>query len=623
MGNIGGEAGVVISEDGVPLASELMFKQDFLDLSRVEVLRGPQGTVAGRDSPGGAVNVYSNAPTTTPEGDLSISYGNFNRVIVMGDVSGPLIGDVLLGRLAVSYAKDDGWLKNTYNGQMANSLDRLHGRAYLEYKPEANFTATLIVSGVRDDSNEPAGVDGGQVRPGVPSLSEYLIGHPSFDPNNLTFQEDLPSNLHSFTTSAVLKLDWAINDASRLTSTTGYENFDREGFRDYDATPLPVYIPYLGINIQQISQEFTYTVNLGPRADLIAGVLYLHQNEREPYLLGEGTALPFGSIQFYPHQTLDSYGVYSQFRYNITNDLRLTVGARYTQDDKALNQTSVIFGSSAAAPTASGSWSAFTPRVALDYTLNREVTLYANVAEGFKSGGFNTYSSPTNSFLPETVWNYEGGVKSYLFDRHLRLNVDAFYEDYRNLQTEYFVESSNIAGTFAIENAGGAAIYGIELESEAKINESLRFTANATWLHARYTDLKTADPIYPELGVRNLAGNSLARSPDWQFNIGPVYTLPLGNEWKIDFRGDYAWQSKVYFAFYDYPLDAQGAYGLLNLSLALYSVDSTWRVTAFANNATNTIYWSNKLVGTGTAVPYVNGMIGEPRTFGVRVDRHF
>ena len=620
--NIGAEPGVTLAQDGVPLASSLLFQQDFLDLADVEVLRGPQGTVSGRNSPGGAVDFTSNQPTATPEGEASIGYGNFNRIQTSDYVSGPIIGDELLGRLAVSYVKDDGWLDNTYVNQEEQSLNNLHYRGYLTFRPSDTFKASLIVENYTDRGYGLAGVDAGRVQPNIPSLSEYYLGQPSFNINNLTFQQDSPGPFHSNGGQDTLRAVWDFGSSGTLTSTTAFQDLHQYGNRNYPAIPLPINLTYLKENLTQLSQEITYITNLSQRADLVVGGLFVKQHSGEPFGLGSPTT-PIGFLQFVTYQQVTSEGLYAQLRYKLTDTLRLTVGDRETRDAKTYDQTLFVAAAPSSIPTASGSWTANTPRVALDYTPTSDLTYYLNIARGFTSGGFNTFSG--QKFNPEYVTSYELGLKSYWLDRHLKVDLSAFHSDFKDIQTVLFVPTAGgVATSLSVTNAGGAKIDGIEAEVEARVTDRFLLSASGTLLNARYTQLESVDGSVPQEGELNLAGNKLPRAPDQQFDVGAHYTnIPVAENWLLSFHGNYAWQSKIYFNFFNQPLMSQGAYGLLDVSAVLNSADGKWELTAFSNNAADKRYWSNKQFGTGLAVPYANGMIGEPRTYGIKIARRF
>ena len=622
--NIGAESGVTLSRDGVPLADSLMFRRDFLDTANVEVLRGPQGTVSGRNSPGGAINLISNSPSETPEAEMSIGYGNFNRIQTADYVSGPLIGDALFGRLAVSYVKDDGWLDNTFLNQKEESQDDLHGRAYLLFKPSDNFRMSFIFDGFNDKGFELAGVDAGRVQPNIPSLSEYYLGHPSFNINNLTFQENTPGPFTSSGTQETLRADWNFSTLGKLTSITGYQRFQQHGVRDYDATPLsfPPGTPgYLVEEVNQLSQELTYVTDLGQRADLIVGGLFLKQHGEEPFGLG-GTSFASAVLLFHTFQETTSYAFYSQLRYKLTDTLRVTVGARETRDKKDYSQDLEIAGAPSGTVNDDASWSAFTPRFALDYTPTEALTLYTNIARGYTAGGLNSFSG--QKYNPEYVWSYEAGLKSYWLDRHLKVDVAAFHSDFKDIQEVLFIPSGNLSTALSVTNAGAAKINGIEAEIEARITDRFRVTATGTLLNAHFTQLTSVDGSVPQEGVLNLAGKKLPRSPGQQFDVGPAYTAPIAPNWMLDLRANYAWQARTYFNFFNQPLLSQGSYGLVNLSASLNSTDEKWRLTLFCNNATDKRYWSSIQFGTAlAAVPYVNGMIGEPRTYGFKMARRF
>ena len=624
--NIGAEPGVTISQDGVPLVDSLMFQHDFLDTANVEVLRGPQGTVSGRNSPGGAIDIYSDQPTETPEGEASVGYGNFNRVQSSDFVSGPIDGDTLMGRAAVSYVKDDGWLDNTYLHQMEESQNEIHGRAYVTYKPSDVFTLSFIFEGFNNLGFGLAGVDAGRVQPDIPSLSEYYLGHPSFNINNLTFQENDPGPFTSSGTQETVRAEWNFGSAGKLTSITGYQRFQQHGIRDYDATPIsfPPGTPgYLVEEINQLSQELTYLTDLGSRADLIVGALFLEQHGEEPFGLG-GTSFAAAPILYHTYQEDDSTAVYTQLRYKFTDKLRLTLGARETRDEKTYSQQLYLSQAPTGGPlNVEGSWSAFTPRVALTYTPTESVSFYTDIAKGYTAGGLNSFSG--QKYNPEFVWSYEVGMKSYWLDHRLKLDADVFHSDFKEIQEVLFIPSGNLTTALSVTNAGAAKINGFETELEARVTDHFLLSATGTLLNAYFTQLKSVDGSVPQEGVLNLAGNKLPRSPTSQFDLGAHYTnIPVSANWALSFHANYAWQARIYFNFFNQPLLSQASYGLLNVSATLNSADGKWQLTGFSNNATDKRYWSNIQFGTAlAAVPYVNGMIGEPRTYGFKIARLF
>ena len=623
VASIGSEAGVTVSQDGVVFARDLFFDTDFMDVERVEVLRGPQGTISGRNSTGGAINVLSNRPTTDLHGGLELTAGNYGRFAANGFVSGPIVGDKLLGRLAVSYDKADGWLTNTFLNQKEGSIDKLHGRLTLLANVTSNLQAMLRVEGLQDNSTPQSVESRGRARPDVPSLAEYF-GVPDTNLKDLTFEANQRRDYARGQYGTSLQLAWQISPTTRLTSTTGFWKVDIRDIQDTDGLIVSIGdFPKWSWHLWQTTQEVTLTSDLTSRFDLVAGGLYLRERARQPleYVASDlqPVPIPAGFYITYPQQDLTSYSGYAQLRYRITDQLQASVGARYTEDEKVYFEN---FGPGVFMGGGTKSWGAATPKFAVNYTVSPQLMVYASVSQGFKAGGFNTLLNfaPVNVFNPEFVWNYEGGVKAGLFDGRLRAAATVFHMDYTNLQQTIYKAVPGGGVTAAVENVAKATIDGAELELDGRVTNRLKFGLSGTWLDARIDKLLTADPIYPELGPRNLAGNILPEAPSWQFDVTAQYDIPLPDDLTLSLRGDYSWRDKQFFDFYDHPLVSQGAYGLLNLNASLSTADARWKLSLFARNAADQRYFN---YGAASALipglPMNTGSIGDPRMFGASI----
>ncbi|MBY8829902.1 TonB-dependent receptor [Hephaestia mangrovi] len=641
--DIGSQSGVTVSLDGVPLLDHFMMNPDFLDIDRVEVLRGPQGTLQGRNATGGAINVYSKAPTDRTDGELAVTLGDYARLGINGFVNAPLT-DTLLARVSFQTARADGWLKNAYLDRRNDNTDLAEIRGQLLFKPSDSFSVRALVDYTRDRSNPSFNILLGRADPDLPSPTE-VPGYP-YPQNNiddLTFYFNEPNNRDVKDIRSTLIARWNLGADASITSTTGFIKHDiRLTDLDVDLTPAPSsYFPLIGIYAKQLTQEFTGTTDLGSRADLVAGLFYMYGNSSEPLYLSTATVNNY--LVYLPEETLDSYAAYAQLRYNLTARLRATVGGRYTIDHKsyAMDGTS---GSVHALLADKDTWKAFTPRFVLDYTVNGNALIYGSIARGFKSGGFNTLgdiTKPVNRFDPEYVWNYEVGTKATLFDRKVRVGLTAFYADYTNLQQTVFRIDEQTGVRFPkVENSSTASIKGVEFEFEAVPTSRLRFSGGATRLFATYGKFCNNDPLHPNAptdpacvnatadgqplppGAVSLTGNTLTQAPKWQFNTSGEYSIPVAANLEITARADYKWQSRVYFDIYNNPLVSQGAYGLLNASLALSTRDSAWSVTGWIHNAFDTRYISEGTTKPG-ATPYTTGSIGTPRMYGVTLYHHF
>jgi iron complex outermembrane receptor protein len=624
--DIGSQSGVTVSQDGVPLLNHFMMDGTFLDVARVEVLRGPQGTFEGRNATGGAINVYSNQPTETFTGSIAATAGNYDLLGVRGFLSGPLGSDRLLARVAFQRNDSEGWMKNDFLHTRRNDTDLGQVRASLLGKVTDDLTVRAIFEATKDRGNPTFATVLGRARPDKPTIVEVL-GLPRNDLENRVVYMNHTDQRDSEDKKAILIANWDVNASFAIAATTGYITHDLVlTDSDNDGTSGDFSdFPLVAINVKQFTQDLTATANLTDRTDLVAGAFYMHGDSREPLILSVPPTLIRG-FNYYPVETLDSYAVYGQLRHQLTNSLRLTIGGRYTLDDKDFTMNGTIIGASFL-KTAGDSWGAFTPRFVIDYVPNDNTLLYVSASRGFKSGGFNTFgdvSLPVNLFNPEFVWNYEAGLKASFFDRALRLGVTGFYSDYTNLQQTLFRINPQTGVRYPrVENAASAGIKGVELDVEAIPLRGLRLRASGTWLDAKFGHFTSIDPIYPERGEQELTGNRLPQAPDWQFAVSGEYSVPISNTLAITARADYKWQSEIYFDLFNNPLNTQDTYGLLNASLSIGTFDERWSLTAFARNAFDKRYVSQSLTAASDTVPARVGQLGTPREYGLTLSHRF
>ncbi|MBO9543812.1 TonB-dependent receptor [Caulobacter sp.] len=640
--DIGSQSGVTVSLDGVPLLNHFMMNPAFFDVERVEVLRGPQGTIAGRNATGGAINIYSKTPTDQPSGEASVTVANYDRVSVRGFVNGPL-SDNLSGRLAFQTDRADGWLKNAYLGRRNDDTDMTQLRGTLLYKPSDAFSVRALAEYTRDRGDPSFALLLGRAVPNIPTPDELPgYAYPRNDINNLTAYYNEPNRRDVEDLRTSLLATWVLGPNLTITSTTGFikHDIDLQDI-DNDGTPAPTSrFDLIGLYAKQFTQEFTATATLSDRADFVGGLFYMHGDSSEPLYLS--TATVKNALVLLPSEELNSYAAYAQVRYRLTDSLRATIGGRYTSDRKNYDLNAV---SSNIVKAASDKWNAFTPRFVLDYAPSEKALVYASVSRGFKSGGFNTLgdvNQPVNFFDPEYVWNYEVGTKATLFDKRLRFGLTAFYADYTNLQASIFRVNEATGVRFPkVENSPKAKIKGVEFEFEAAPVRGLRFTGSATRLDATYGQFCNNDPLYATAttdpgcvgatlsdgkplppGAKDLSGNRLTQAPKWQASLSGEYSFPISDGLQITTRADYKWQSKVYFDFYNNPLNAERSYGLLNASVAVATLERDWSLSGWVRNATDKRYvtQSNTRVA---ANPSRIGSIGAPRMYGVTLSHQF
>lgn len=641
--DIGSQSGVEVALDGVPLLNHFMMNPSFLDVDRVEVLRGPQGTISGRNATGGAINIYSAAPTNRTDGDISFTAGDYARLGVKGYFNAP-ISDKLAARVSFQREEADGWLNNAYLGKRNDDTDLTEVRGQLLYKPTDSLSIHALLDYTHDRSDPSFSLLLARANPNQPMVTELPgYGYPQNSIKNLTFYYNEPNHRDAKDYRAAIITRWDVNSNVALTSTTGFiEHNIALTDVDVDATPLPTArFDLIGLYAKQETQEFTMTANLGSRADLVAGLFYMHGDSSEPLYLSLAAYKNY--LVYLPKETLDSYAGYAQFRYRLTDKLRATIGGRYTTDVKSYQEQSSVAGTPLYHAD-KGTFSAFTPRYVLDYTPTDDTLVYGSVSRGFKSGGFNTLGDvtlPVNRFNPEYVWNYELGLKAMMFDRKLRTSLTAFYADYTNLQQTVFRLNDATQVRFPrVENSSKATIKGVELEGEATPIRGLRITGAATYLDARYGFFCNNNPLYPNVptspscvgvtpggqplpaGAIQLENNRLTQAPEWQFNASVQYSFPISDTLGITARADYKWQSRTYFDIYNNLQDSQPAYGLLNTSVEIGTLDNAWSLMAWIRNATDQRYISEASAGSG-ANAAIAGSLGMPRMYGLTLNHHF
>lgn len=624
VGSFGGfEPAVAMVQDGVSYASRRIGTFDFFDVERVEVLRGPQGTLGGRNATAGGVYVISAKPSSEPGGYVEATLGNYDRIAVEGAVTGPIAGDKLLARLAVQVDKADGWITETQTRNSYGGIDKRQARLSLLARPSDSLEMSLILQG-RVDEALPATVTFGRSRPDAPSLAE-ANGVPDFDPDTRTMTQDRTDIRKDRFFQGTFRLAWDLSDDLQLVTTTGYVKSKLLYNEDQDHTtvaavlwgPRPRKQPF-----KQLSQEVTLSGTISDRLDFIVGGLYLDYD----YKLRGDVGFPFlgipaGALAFLDNQKLTSWSGFGQVRFDVTDTVRLTAGARYTHDKKS-SRSAFDFGFFALTSSGDLTGSAWTPRVSIDWKPSENILAYATASRGYKSGGFDEFAFPSRSYNPEYVWNYEVGLKASTADRRLSGNLSAFIMDYSNLQQSVLgLDPGEI--TFRTINSAKAKIKGIEAELEASPMDGLRFNGSVAYLDTRYDGLRTADPVYPELGVRDLTGNQLAGAPKWQFNVGGDYKFPVG-DWQGRLNASYSWNSKTPLDIYNNPGFSQDSVGVLSGSVSMADPSGNWEVTAFSTNLTNELYTTNVAaadVGGGGLIRVTS--FGDVRRYGVRVRRRF
>ena len=640
----------------------------FYDLARIEVLRGPQGVLLGKNVAGGAINVISAAPQFDPSGRVTLTYGNYNHKQVSGYATAG-ITDSLAGRFSFQVLNHAGYARDVYHNVDLENLDSVQFRGQLLYAPkDDDFRASLIVDYSRDsgDGINRVGIPD-PVLTGTRPWSTARAQIAALRPGGLSVRESLPvwplfagdaspspQYVRHKNASYILKLEKDVATDIRLTSITGYR--DGRAYTLYDQTGLGPTNPYNVITTllfaepvnfieedHQFSQEFRLTSNYADsRFDWILGAYYLHNKVHQfnrfwgetPFQPGGrapgALAVLSGESHWDDHGTNEDVAGFAQLGFKLTPELKVEAGIRYTHDKKGGTQVGIATATGdrfvptdptpltplAVVPgfsTAYGkTWSRATPQVTATWKPQDGILVYGTISTGFKGGGFqndapNAFAAQT-PYDPETVTNYEAGIKTEFWDHKVRVNLTGFYMKYKNLQVQ---QTSAACLCNIINNASSANIKGLEGEIQFAPVSWFRAWATGNALRARY------DVFVDTNGVNN-TGHFLQRTPTWQGSLGAEATTNLGSwDRALSGRISYRYQGKMYWA--PDNLTSEKPYGLLDGRISLKLPNRDWTIAVYGRNIANKLYRTNIISFFGDQM----SSYAPPRTYGVEVSAAF
>ena len=647
--NEGLESSVGLYVDNIYYARPGMLAIDLVDLAQVDLIRGPQGTLFGKNTTGGVLNVTTKKPTFTPEKSLEFSAGNRGYYQALATISGPL-SDTVAGRLSLVKTHDDGWLKNAYNGKRLNDIDRDGARGQLLIKPDETFDLRLIADYNREDDSQgtmvpygfgpgrPGGLNWQQAvtaQLGLPPGSQPIIDDPKKYRVNIDSRQQVLVRQGGVSAEA----NWHLPSGFDLTSITGWRTWQFNPRNDGDGTPVNV-VNDTGYDVDhhQFSQELRLASPRDEHFDYVVGTYLYYQKIKSDFFVDYGRqagSLSNTHIRAYGEGTTNSYSLFAQGNWHLTPRLDFTAGLRGTYENKK--------GRTYRAEPVAASWdsgnlevSDFSPSVlaSLNYQLTDNVMAYGLVAQSEKSGGINISgvgSGPTlgaNSLKvdPERARSVEAGFKSAWFDKRLFANVNLFLTKVYDYQATGSIPDSNNAPIAVLVNAGGVKSYGLEFDIKTVPVRGLSFNLNGSYNHARYTSFENGPCSAEAAAVGrvscDLAGKRLVGAPDWIVNAGGRYDWLVTDSVSQYLVANYSWRSDAEGTIDVSRYSRIPAYGVLNLATGwqFSTGKHQWDISLFARNALDKQYFS-----TALAINNNGGYVastGAPRTIGVtaRVD---
>jgi iron complex outermembrane recepter protein len=613
----GVEQAVGVAIDGVVLGRSGMGAADLLDISRVEVLRGPQGMLFGKNASAGLISITTNKPTQNLQGSLRASYATENEIKLEGVFNAPL-GDKAAFRIAAGQTMRDGYILNVANGQKLNDRNEWGARAKLSLTPTDKFTFMLSA----DYTNRDALCCAWTVRAiGPTSPLPFFLGTsikagPENESTNV--RGAFVQATEGYGLSA--EMNWQLNNVN-LTSLTAYRKWEQSDNNDPDLTPLNILdINSGGNDLEMFSQEVRMASLAASKIEWTVGVFFSSQSLANTSTQAGtlGAALPPGVLigrQLTTQLDNTSLALFGQATWNATDKLQLVAGGRATKDKVELDYTRRT------PAIAAIQWPGLPPlafagqtnadnvswRVGAQYDVTPEIMAYVTASRGYKGPGVNTLLDQrtpiVSAVAPEIPTSFEVGFKSTLLDRRLILNAVAFKTTFKDFQAEVFDLTVNPVAA-RVRNAGELETQGVEIETQFRPTAGLRFGLNASWIDASFTDFKNI-PCYvgqPVLAVgtarttprqcitlasgvstTNGDGNRLTNAPEFAMNVTAGYGRQIGS-YSLSFNANYAWRGDVSFSAAGDPGQVQAGYGLLGASIGIRPSNDRWELRVFGRN---------------------------------------
>ncbi len=624
----GFEQGVGVYLDDVYLNRPQAAVLDIYDVERVEVLRGPQGTLYGRNTIGGAVK-YVTRRIDADEASLRarVNVGSYDQLDFILSGSVPVSDTFRIGA-AVAGLTRSGFGTINFTGEDNYNKDVVAERISAEWEPTADLLVRFAFDHTSDNSTARQGY---RLLPSAVTGAQPLDDH--FDSNaGITTLGPIFDN-HVEASGGQVSVDWSLNDAWTLKSITAYRRDKSDAPIDFDSTPLATFdVPAVYTN-KQFSQEFQ-AIFEGDRLTFVGGAYYLDANAFDAFdviFFASSSSFTLGDVD------TKTWAVFGEATYDLTDTLSVTLGGRYTEDERTshvvrqtfLSVPSPYFGGPGTIGTGSPTPSfngtrqddAFTPRVIVAWKPGEDLNLYASYSEGFKGGGFDPRGNFANAdvragFEPETVKSYEIGAKTRLFDGRANINADVFFADYTDVQIpgSVIVAGPPVSFVGTVTNAGGAEMTGVEFESTFNFTDHLRGALAFGYIDAKYTEfLVNGVDISDQRDVQN--------TPDWTGNTSLTYATAFG-EGEIAFTGSAAYRGDTQQFENPIPLLDQQGYWLYDASVTWISDNDRWRLGLYGRNLSDERY-----ITSGYNFPTVDSSVlafyGNPRTVTAGVEVRF
>ncbi len=596
---------VVVYIDGIPHSDMYGFDKAISNVLRVEVLRGPQGVIYGKDSIGGVINIVTKEPTNQLEGSISAQYGTNNFQETSIDFSAPIIDNNLFLGFNGIISKSDGYAKNIHPDQSDNANEKHLVNAKLKYNVTDDLTIKLSII---NDKDTRYGIEGGIVQ-----SSENIKDFKRKDFKKVSYDEDIYVKTKS--NAQALNITYHLDDMT-FTSLTTHKKLDSDISMDADFSDNSLYANFITFTKQRtknISQEFRLS-NSSDKFRWLAGLYYennVQNNDRygaifPAFMMGN----PFGAgvdveMNAVSQKNSDTVAVFGQVVIPFLENYELTLGGRYQQIKKEIDLDFFMLptnttGTKMYSLNEDNTWNTFLPKIALSYKINNDLNSYFSVAKGYLPGGYNQFTSSgeesRNMFNAQKSTNYEIGLRGDLLDKQLYLALSVFYMDIQDIHVNSFDTQT---GATYVSNAGEASSKGVEIELNYTINDNFRVDSSIGIIEAKYDKYKGKN------------GNKIEMTPSHTVNIGLSYSNINGVYGRFDIKN----QGKMYFD--DVNTMKEDSYTTANIKVGYLFHD--WNIYSYVRNITDESYITiASPMPTGTVLTFGEGRfvgIGAKYTF--------
>ncbi len=668
----GVDPSVALHVDGVVVSLAQAQLGSMFDLERVEVLRGPQGTLYGRNATGGAVNLITAKPTDSVEGYARMTIGGPDLNLVgEAAVGGPLT-DQIRARVAVRAVNRDGYGINEFTGNDIDNAKQFSTRAHLEFLPTDTLSVLLTGEYHTEDDRSLAikfreisfpGVldDADPSNDGLASLGQRDGASFASKVRNLNANIDPINDREQWALTGVVSLE-ASDDVS-LKSLTSYRSFDAIFFHDFDMSSYAAYplaqTPPVGTGTSanhwqpvfqhQFTQELQANIDTG-RLHGVFGLFYLDERIRTENHIGKDVITntdPF-RVQLDGVLNIEAYAAFANLTFDLSDQFSIKAGGRYSHEKRHIKNNFGVGSSvtNSLTPDAlqwdnSKSWNDFSPSLGLEYRPNDDLMFYGNWSRGFKSGtaeiGSARRGPPSvttcdgcNPFVnPEKVEAFEAGGKYSGYD--FSLNVAAFYQTLKNGQFQ-FTQPIPTPPFFSsvLRNAAESEAYGVDVEWQWRATSALQIDGSLAYLHSTFTKFNSIDPLDarlfapgadPTMLTNDLSGNYTRMSPKWSFNLHPTYDIATGNGGSITLGTNFAYRSKQFHTEFNDPRLAQDGYAMVDANILYRAPNRDLTVNLWVKNIFDELVWAGSYaVATSRTI---GGTLMPPRTYGVTLGYNF